>query len=96
MAIDWKVLLLGAVAFLAYKNRDSLMSMMDKKEAEYTQYEVDGVKVDDYGSLENPVSVQYMGIGRAAGQSGSEANEATLAMSVAGVGQNFNGRTFGL
>jgi hypothetical protein len=31
MAIDWKVLLLGAVAYLAYRNRDSLMSMMDKK-----------------------------------------------------------------
>jgi len=30
--IDWKVLLIGAVAYWAYKNKDSIMSLMDKKD----------------------------------------------------------------
>ena len=91
-----KLLLFGVAAYLAYLNKDKILSVFEKKEAEYTQYEVDGVKVNDYGSLQNPVSVNEMGWGRAAGQFASQANEATLAMSVESIGQNFNGRSFGL
>jgi hypothetical protein len=90
------ILLLGLAAYVAYTQRDRLKSIFERKDAEYTQYEVDGVKVNDYGSIQNPVSVEGMGMGRAAGQFASQANEATLAMSVESVGQNFNGRSFGL
>jgi|TARA_R100000455_G_C6207596_1_gene76183 hypothetical protein len=101
MAINLKSLaLFGLVAYLGYAYKDKIMSMLhgdsETKDAEYTHYMVDGVKVQDYGSLENPVSEEYAGIGKAVGQTGSEANEATLAMSVSGVGQNFNGRALGL
>lgn len=91
-----KLLLIGVAAYMAYANKDKIMGVFEKKEAEYTQYVVDGVKVDDYGSLKNPISVEGMGWGRAAGQFASQADEATLAMTVESVGQNFNGRAFGL
>lgn len=94
---DWKsIALYGVLAYFAYQNKDRLMGLFEKKDAEYTQYEVGGITVHDYGSLETPVSNQYGGMGRAAGQNASQANEAQLAMTVGGVGQNFNGRAFGL
>ena len=101
MALNFKSLaFFGLVAYLGYTYKDKIMSIIqgeeETKDAEYTHYMVDGVKVQDYGSLENPVSEEYAGIGKAVGQTGSQANEATLAMTVSGVGQNFNGRAFGL
>lgn len=95
--VNWKnLLLIGLAAYVVYTKRDAITSLFEVKEAEYTQYVVDGVQVNDYGSIQNPVSVSEMGMGRAAGQFASQANEATLAMSVQSIGQNFNGRSFGL
>ena len=101
MAINWKSLaFIGVLAYLGYTYRDKLLPKSDEKEetkeAEYTHYKVDGVEVHDYGSLENPVSESQAGLGRAVAQTASQANQATLAMSVSAVGQNFGGRAVGL
>ena len=97
---DFKtMLLIGLAAYVGYTNREKIMDLFgqsEEKEADYTIYEVKGQTVHDYGSLNNPVSHQYSSMGRAAGQTASQANEVGLPTSVESVGQNFNGRAFGL
>jgi len=90
----WSVAaLLGAfvAGYLYYKNSEV-------KSAEYDKYDIEGQNINNYGSLENPQSLQSVSQGRAAGQTASQAEEygAELAMTVPGVGQNYSGRAFGL
>lgn len=94
---NWKTLLAVAVAaYVGYSQRDKIKSFIERKDSEYVHYNVGSTRVQDYGSLEDPVSIEYKSMGRAAGQTASQANEAVLAMSVGAVGQNYNGRSFGL
>lgn len=87
------VALLGALAagYIYYKNTE-VMS------AEYDKYDIEGQNINNYGSLENPQSLDSISQGRAAGQTASQAEEygVELAMTVPGVGQNYSGRAFGL
>ena len=95
--LNWKTLVAIAIAaYVGYSQKDKIQSMLERKDSEYTQYDVGGVRVQDYGSLEEPKSVTYQSMGRAAGQTASQANQAVLAMTVGAVGQNYNGRSFGL
>ncbi len=41
------ILLLGLATYFAYTQRDRFKSVFERKDAEYTQYEKDGVKEGD-------------------------------------------------
>jgi len=77
---------------LVTHNKDEVV-----KEAQNITYDVDGHKINDYGSLQNPVSTRYGLEGQAVGQEGdAEGYGAEISMITPGVGQNFHGRAFGL
>ena len=92
----FNVAIAGAVIYGLYRVAEMELSRTEKKSAEYTKYEMDGHTVTDYGSLELPVSYQYGLLGRAAGQVGGDRYGSELSMVVGGIGQNYQGRAFGL
>ena len=82
------LVILGGVAYLILTDRVGFSS----------EYEEEGEKkspVHDYGVLEMPVNHLHKGVGRAAGQVDTEYG-APESMTVESLGQNYNGRAFGL
>ena len=86
--------LVGIIAYGIFKVISN--NKNEVNEAEDTTYEVDGHKINDYGSLQNPVSMKDGTDGQAVGQFGdSKGYGAEISMITPGIGQNFHGRAFG-
>lgn len=84
-------------ALVAYSAFKIFEGRKEVKEAQNVTYEIDGHKINDYGSLQNPVSMKDGSDGQAVGQTGNaEGYGAEISMITPGVGQNFHGRAFGL
>ena len=82
------VALIGGLAYLIFHDRVGF----NAEEREASPKPID---IHDYGVLDMPVNHLHKGVGRSAGQVDTPYG-APESMTVRGIGQNYNGRAFGL